>query len=193
MAAFDVISNFHNSAIPLRSLNPLTMSLIRLLSDKAFGMAAKYFQRTVANKLRVSGECTAGLRGRCKSVMLGILVVRRSENWVEGVNSVLGLNIYRIANFKFLSIVAITGLRYEDLINEEDRDFKEALSLASPEVQTARTRRLKRALDLNLKQKNFLDYCPDVEQDTFKFEIYEDFKKIRARNQEYALLNQYKK
>ena len=80
MAAFDVISNFHNSAIPLRSLNPLTMSLIRLLSDKAFGMAAKYFQRTVANKLRVSGECTAGLRGRCKSVMLGILVVRRSEN-----------------------------------------------------------------------------------------------------------------
>jgi hypothetical protein len=85
------------------------------------------------------------------------------------------------------------GLRFEDLINEEDNDFKEALSLASPEVQTGRTRRLKRALDLNVKQKNFLDYCPDVDQETFKFEVYEDFLKIRARNQEYAILNQYKK
>jgi hypothetical protein len=46
------------------NLNPLTMSLIRVLSDKVFGMAATYFQRAVADRLRVSGECTAGLRGR---------------------------------------------------------------------------------------------------------------------------------
>lgn len=79
------------------------------------------------------------------------------------------------------------------MLNEQENDIQEALSLASSDVKTARTRRVKRAMDLGLKQKNYLDYCPEVEQDTFKSEIFDDLLKIRARDQEIALLNQHKK
>lgn len=47
-----------------------------------------------------------------------------------------------------------TGLRYEDLLNEEEKEVKEALSLADPDVLTARNRRLKRAIDLSYKKKS---------------------------------------
>eukprot|EP00545_Synedropsis_sp_CCMP1620_P001647 CAMPEP_0119011414 /NCGR_PEP_ID=MMETSP1176-20130426/5666_1 /TAXON_ID=265551 /ORGANISM="Synedropsis recta cf, Strain CCMP1620" /LENGTH=114 /DNA_ID=CAMNT_0006964245 /DNA_START=38 /DNA_END=382 /DNA_ORIENTATION=+ len=86
-----------------------------------------------------------------------------------------------------------TGLRYEDLLNEEENDIKEALSLADLDVKTGRTRRMKRALDLNLKQKNYMDYAKNVDQETFKTEFYETMLQIRARDQEFALLNQHKK
>lgn len=79
------------------------------------------------------------------------------------------------------------------MLNENENDIKEALDLASSEVKTGRTRRVKRALDLNLKQKNFMDYAKDVDQETFKTEFYEDMLQIRARDQEFALLNQHKK
>ena len=69
----------------------------------------------------------------------------------------------------------------------------EALELAPPEVAAGRIRRLKRAVDLSLKRKNFLDYAPGVEQETYKVEIYDDIEKIRAREQEYALLNAHNK
>jgi ubiquinol-cytochrome c reductase subunit 7 len=85
------------------------------------------------------------------------------------------------------------GLRYEDIINENEKEVAEALSLADPDVITGRTRRLKRAIDLNFKRKNFMDYAPDVDQETFKMEIYEDVNKIKARDQEYALLNAHNK
>lgn len=85
------------------------------------------------------------------------------------------------------------GLRYEDIINENEKEVAEALSLADPDVITGRTRRLKRAIDLNFKRKNFMDYAPDVNQETFKMEIYEDVEKIKARDQEYALLNAHNK
>lgn len=87
----------------------------------------------------------------------------------------------------------ILGLRYEDIINESQREVVEALELAPPEVAAGRIRRLKRAVDLSLKRKNFLDYAPGVEQETFKVEIYDDIEKIRAREQEYALLNAHNK
>ena len=86
-----------------------------------------------------------------------------------------------------------TGLRYEDVINEDELPIKEALELADPEVTVGRIRRLKRAIDLNFKQKNFVDYAPNVDQETFKFEFYEDVEKIKARDQEYALLNAHNK
>ena len=34
-----------------------------------------------------------------------------------------------------------------------------------------------------------MDYAPDVNQETFKVEIYEDVEKIKARDQEYAMMN----
>ena len=38
-----------------------------------------------------------------------------------------------------------------------------------------------------------MDYAPDVNQETFKLEFYEDVEKIKARNEEYALLNAHNK
>lgn len=85
------------------------------------------------------------------------------------------------------------GLRYEDLLNEDEKEVKEALDLADPEVLTARTRRLKRAIDLSYKKKSLQDYAPHLELDIFKREIYPDIEKIRARDQEYAQLNAHNK
>jgi Ubiquinol-cytochrome C reductase complex 14kD subunit. len=93
----------------------------------------------------------------------------------------------------FSTFTKRVGLRYEDIINENEKEVAEALSLADPDVITGRTRRLKRAIDLNFKRKNFMDYAPDVNQETFKMEIYEDVEKIKARDQEYALLNAHNK
>lgn len=44
------------------------------------------------------------------------------------------------------------GLRYDDLLNEYDEDVKQALAQLSPEELEMRNKRLKRALDLGLKQ-----------------------------------------
>jgi len=38
-----------------------------------------------------------------------------------------------------------------------------------------------------------MDYAPEVEQDTFKMEVYEDVQKILARDAEYAILNAHNK
>lgn len=87
----------------------------------------------------------------------------------------------------------IIGLRYEDILNQNEKEIAEALSFADPDTLTGRSRRVKRAMDLSFKRKNFKDYAPDVDQETFKSEIYDDVMKIKARNQEYALLNAHNK
>jgi len=69
----------------------------------------------------------------------------------------------------------------------------EALDLADPDVRAGRLRRLKRALDLDVKHKDLKDYAPDMNQETWKEEIYDEILKIRARDQEFLLLNQHKK
>ena len=95
--------------------------------------------------------------------------------------------------FSFLRPLCNSGLRYEDLLNEGERDIAEAMTLADPEIITGRTRRIKRALDLGFKRKNLQDYAPDMELDIYKSELYETVEKIRARDQEYALLNAHNK
>jgi len=87
----------------------------------------------------------------------------------------------------------ISGLRYEDLLNEQETTVKEAISYAPPEVQTARTRRLKRATDLNFKRKSLLDYAPDMKLEPFKMDLEEDIQKIQARDSELAELNMHNK
>ena len=77
-------------------------------------------------------------------------------------------------------------------MNEDEKEVQEALSLADQDVITARTRRLKRAIDLSYKRKSLQDYAPGMELDIFKKEIYPDIEKIRARDQELALLNMHK-
>ena len=86
----------------------------------------------------------------------------------------------------------MAGLRYEDLLIEENREVAEALSFADKDVLTGRTRRLKRAIDLSYKRKSLQDYAPNMELHTFKKEIFHDIEKIRARDQEYAQLNAHK-
>lgn len=90
-------------------------------------------------------------------------------------------------------MISIIGLRYEDLLYEESAEVAEAIELADPAVVQARNRRHLRAFDLDVKKKNFTDYAPAVDQETFKVEIYDDIVKIRQRNAEYAMLNMYKK
>ena len=85
------------------------------------------------------------------------------------------------------------GLRYEDILNEDEKPIKQALELSDPDVLLGRQRRVKRAIDLNFKRKNFTDYAPDVEVNVFKSEFYEDVQKVNAREQEIALLNAHNK
>ena len=78
-------------------------------------------------------------------------------------------------------------------MNENEYDVEEALQLADPDVVTGRTRRLKRAIDLDFKKKLYTDYASADNVDTFRFELDEEIAKLRARNVEYAILNAYKK
>ena len=86
-----------------------------------------------------------------------------------------------------------SGLRYEDLLNRDKPDIAEAIELADPDVITGRMRRLKRASDLCLKQKRFQDYADTSNLDCFKEELWPDVERIQQRDEEYALLNMYKK
>jgi hypothetical protein len=85
------------------------------------------------------------------------------------------------------------GLRYEDLINSSDPVVSEALSLADMDIVQGRMRRLKRASDLSYKAKNLADYAPNMTLEPFKMELLDDMQKLQARNEEYALLDMYKK
>ena len=51
----------------------------------------------------------------------------------------------------------------------------------------------KRASDLCLKQKRFQDYADPSNLDYFKEELWPDVERIQQRDEEYALLNMYKK
>jgi len=70
---------------------------------------------------------------------------------------------------------------------------KEALELADKEVVQGRLRRLKRASDLCYKGKILQDYAPNMPLDAFKREIRDDIIKIKARNEETAILELHKK
>lgn len=78
------------------------------------------------------------------------------------------------------------GLRYEDLVNENYAEVSEALSLADKDIQTGRTRRIKRAIDLSFKRKDLTDYAPNMKLEPFKFELMDDIEKIKARDREFA-------
>ena len=94
----------------------------------------------------------------------------------------------------FISLDNLSGLRYEDLLNSSKPAIKEALELADPEVAHGRFRRLKRASDLCVKQKRYIDYPePRPLEEVFKEELLKDVDKIQARNEEIALLNLHKK
>ena len=69
----------------------------------------------------------------------------------------------------------------------------EALNYADADVLVGRTRRLKRAIDLNYKKKNLNEYAPNMDMETWKNEIRVDIEKIQARDHEIAHLNGHQK
>ena len=69
----------------------------------------------------------------------------------------------------------------------------EAMELADDHVVKGRLRRLKRASDLVYKGKLYTDYADEATLEPFKLELWEDVKKIEAREEEYALLDLHKK
>lgn len=87
----------------------------------------------------------------------------------------------------------LLGLRFEDLLISERPQASEALELADSDVVAGRLRRLKRASDLSYKAKELPDYAPDMKLEPFKTELWEDIQKIEKRNEEYELLDSYKK
>lgn len=84
-------------------------------------------------------------------------------------------------------------MRYEDLLVESNREVQEAISYAEPDVSTARTRRIKRAIDLSFKRKSLTDYAPNMKLEPYKMELIEDIEKIQARDAEIAQLNMHNK
>lgn len=79
------------------------------------------------------------------------------------------------------------------MLNSSRPEVAEALELADPDVVKGRLRRLKRASDLSFKAKSLTDYAPDMKLDPFKSELWEDIQKIKARDEEYAIMDLYKK
>lgn len=90
-------------------------------------------------------------------------------------------------------LTLLVGLRYEDIMISEYPATKEALDLSHPDVMKGRMRRLKRASDLTYKAKNLQDYAPDMKMEPFKMEIRETIERIKARDEERALLELHKK
>ena len=164
-----------------------------MLTDKVAGFAARHYQKAVASKLQQTGT----------------LLCFESEQWEfsrvpmhyrTSISILLYLSLIPIIQTHFFHLSTLfihsnylVGLRYEDLLNEDETPIKEALSFADPDVVAGRTRRVKRAIDLSFKRKNMLDYAPDVDQNTFASEFYDDVVKIQKRDQEYAMLNVHKK
>lgn len=85
------------------------------------------------------------------------------------------------------------GLKYEDLLNSSRPEVAEALELADPDVVKGRMRRLKRASDLTYKGKSLQDYAPDAKLDPYEMQLWPEVQKIKARDEEYALLDLHKK
>ena len=85
-----------------------------------------------------------------------------------------------------------TGLRAEDLFIQT-KEVKEALELCDPEVAKGRYRRLLRASDLTFKGKEYTDYKSADNLEPFKFELWPDIERIKARDAEYAILDLHKK
>lgn len=75
----------------------------------------------------------------------------------------------------------------------ETPEMKEVLELADEDVVKGRLRRLLRASDLTYKGKVYTDYADPSNLEPFKLELWEDLKKIEAREEEYALLDLHKK
>jgi ubiquinol-cytochrome c reductase subunit 7 len=75
------------------------------------------------------------------------------------------------------------GLRYDDLINEKDPDVQQALANLTPLEAELRQKRIKRAMDLDLK-KTYLPEELQSKEDVWNPYIRDRVKKIREERME---------
>lgn len=83
------------------------------------------------------------------------------------------------------------GLKYDDIKLEAEPDMQKALSRLSPEELQLRTRRMKRAFDIDFKRKYLPEELQHVQKplDPYAEKLIDDAK---ARRIERELLNTYK-
>lgn len=67
-----------------------------------------------------------------------------------------------------------SGLKYDDLLIEEDPAVGEAINRLTPEQKLARTRRLFRAMDISMKRTPLPDHIQAV-QKPFEVGVYSRF------------------
>jgi ubiquinol-cytochrome c reductase subunit 7 len=79
------------------------------------------------------------------------------------------------------------GLHAEDLWFE-DYTVCEAIDLSPPEVRIGRNRRIKRAMDLSFKKKNYLTYQSRESVDVWEHGFRDLVEKIEERDMEVDLL-----
>lgn len=81
---------------------------------------------------------------------------------IPAVNSVVS-TIARAYQASVTAELRKFGLRYDDLLNEYDNEVKTALTQLTPEEVEMRNKRLKRALDLSVKQTYLAEDLQDKE------------------------------
>lgn len=148
---------------------------LEIFGKKFMDSASKFYKKALGNELNKMGTSRGGARR-------GV-----SSQGSTDISAKIALPI--ISHTYFLR----AGLQYEDLLNSSRPEVAEALDLADPDVMQGRLRRLKRASDLTYKGKELQDYAPDMKLTPFKTELWEDVQKIKAREEEYALLDLHKK
>lgn len=70
------------------------------------------------------------------------------------------------------------GLKYDDLLNEHDPEVKKAISQLSPLETELRNKRLKRAIDLDVK-KTYLPYEIQEQEDVWSPYLRERVEKLK--------------
>ncbi|CAM9292662.1 unnamed protein product [Laminaria digitata] len=81
------------------------------------------------------------------------------------------------------------GLKFDDLMIEEDEDVAEAVRRLTPNQQLARKRRQLRAFDISLKKTPLPDHVQAV-QDPFEPYLQDIINEVREERLERELLNQ---
>lgn len=83
------------------------------------------------------------------------------------------------------------GLKYDDLLLYADEDYDKAVSRMSPHDQMMRTRRIKRAFDIDFKGKYLPEELQKI-QDPLEPYAYKLMEEAKARRLEREMLNSYK-
>jgi ubiquinol-cytochrome c reductase subunit 7 len=106
------------------------------------------------------------------SVLLNVPFIRNTVEWAANrYKAAVGAELRRY------------GLRYDDLINEKDEDVQQALANLTPLEAELRHKRIKRAIDLDLK-KTYLPEELQAKEDIWNPYVRDRVKQIKAERLE---------